>query len=261
MVETIHNSFPAVSSKPSSRSSAHTGIIAYTRSNFVYFRLWFYVLRLVASISLAGILFTAKIAGFPYDIVPIFILVGFQLAINFIEEGMYQSGFDLRKLFAFTSVLDVLVITTAVYFSGGSTSFLWPAYLLVILSEALVSSGITLSMMGLSVIAYGAVVFAQAFGLLHPFGALAAQVSLAYLIPPLVHISFLVMLGVMGWFYFAQLRGEQVSLYNTKEELKQKNVELEDLKNNLENTVRARTKELEETKDALESYIGKQGLI
>jgi hypothetical protein len=235
--------------------------IRFYETSYANMRMWFYALRIVASIFLTLLLAVSKSAGIPVVFTPFIVLMFFEISINFVEEIFFQRKYSVVKLFTITSTLDVLVIITAIYFSGGANSFLWPALFLVVLSKALVSDKLSIYLMLLSIVLYFGVVVLPLWGILPlPYGFVTGN-SWIIFTPMIGRMTLFILIGAAGNFYFMQIIRERLNLWLVKDQLEEKNNELQHLKDELEQTVARRTRELEGAKNALESYIGKQKLI
>ncbi|CAN5181876.1 hypothetical protein BH11MYX1_BH11MYX1_41260 [soil metagenome] len=103
---------------------------------------------------------------------------------------------------------DVVLLTAAIYFTGGPYSPLLATYVIVIAVLSLLTNlGVTVMMAGLVVILYAAMVIGMATGLLPPTpvpGAPGAVPSAGYAVTALVYCAFVV--GVPAWFSAATLR-------------------------------------------------------
>jgi signal transduction histidine kinase len=103
---------------------------------------------------------------------------------------------------------DVVLLTAAIYFTGGPHSPLLATYVIVIAVLSLLSNlGVTVVMAGLVVILYAAMVIGMATGLLPPTpvpGAPGAVPSAGYAVTAIMYCAFVV--GVPAWFSAATLR-------------------------------------------------------
>jgi len=106
------------------------------------------------------------------------------------------------------STADVMLLTAAIYFTGGPYSPLLATYVIVIAVLSLLSNlGVTVMMAGLVVILYSAMVVGMATGLLPPTpvpGAPGAIPSAGYAVTAILYCVLVV--GVPAWFSAATLR-------------------------------------------------------
>jgi signal transduction histidine kinase len=109
---------------------------------------------------------------------------------------------------------DVVLLTAAIYFTGGPYSPLLATYVIVIAVLSLLSNlGVTVMMAGMIVILYAAMVIAMATGVLPPSavpGSPGAVPSAGYAVTSIIYCAFVV--GVPAWFSATTLR-----LLRTKE--------------------------------------------
>jgi signal transduction histidine kinase len=103
---------------------------------------------------------------------------------------------------------DVVVLTGAIYFTGGPYSPMLATYVILVTVLSLLSNvGVTRMMAGLIVVAYAAMVMAIATGLLPPTavpGTPGAVPGFGYALTSIVYCAFVV--GVPAWFAAATLR-------------------------------------------------------
>ena len=109
---------------------------------------------------------------------------------------------------ALNTVADVVLLTAAIYFTGGPYSPLLATYVIVIAVLSLLSNlGVTILMASVIVLLYAAMVIGMAIGVLPPTavpGAPGAVPSAGYAITAIVYCALVV--GVPSWFSAATLR-------------------------------------------------------
>jgi signal transduction histidine kinase len=109
---------------------------------------------------------------------------------------------------ALNTIADVVLLTAAIYFTGGPYSPLLATYVIVIAVLSLLSNlGTTILMAGFILVLYSAMVIAMATGLLPPTpvpGAPGAVPSSGYAVTAIVYCALVV--GVPAWFSAATLR-------------------------------------------------------
>jgi len=106
------------------------------------------------------------------------------------------------------SVADVVLLTAAIYFTGGPYSPLLATYVIIVAVLSLLSNlGTTIVMAGFIVVLYAAMVIAMATGLLPPTavpGAPGMVPSAGYAVTSIIYCALVV--GVVAWFSAATLR-------------------------------------------------------
>jgi signal transduction histidine kinase len=109
---------------------------------------------------------------------------------------------------ALNTLADAVVLTGAIYFTGGAYSPLVATYVIVVTVLALLTNvAVTLTMASVIVMLYAAMVIAMATGVLPPTpvpGAPGAAPTLAYAVTAIGFAAFVV--GVPAWFAAATLR-------------------------------------------------------
>jgi len=109
---------------------------------------------------------------------------------------------------ALNTVADVVLLTAAIYFTGGPYSPLLATYVIIVAVLSLLSNlSVTILMAGIIVVAFAAMVIGMAIGVLPPTpvpGAPGQAPSAGYTVTSIVYCALVV--GVPAWFSAATLR-------------------------------------------------------
>jgi signal transduction histidine kinase len=135
-------------------------------------------------------------------------LVSIKLLTNALAWWGLKKDRAVMETQGLNTVADVVLLTAAIYFTGGPYSPLLATYVIVIAVLSLLSNlGITVMMAGLVVVLYSAMVIGMCVGILPPTpvpGAPSAVPSVGYAITSIGYCALVV--GVPAWFSSATLR-------------------------------------------------------
>jgi hypothetical protein len=135
-------------------------------------------------------------------------LVGAKIATNSLAWLALMGNRWVIQTQALNTIADVIILTGAIYFTGGPYSPLLPAYVIVICVLSLLSNtGVTLLMAGFIVACFAAMIPLMATGILGPTpvpGAPGTQPSWGYTLTAIAYCALVV--GVPAWFSAATLR-------------------------------------------------------
>jgi signal transduction histidine kinase len=141
-------------------------------------------------------------------------LVSIKLLTNALAWWGLRADRAVMATQGLNTTADVVLLTAAIYFTGGPYSPLLATYVIVIAVLSLLSNlGVTVMMAGMIVILYAAMVIAMATGVLPPSavpGSPGAVPSAGYAVTSIIYCAFVV--GVPAWFSATTLR-----LLRTKE--------------------------------------------
>jgi len=135
-------------------------------------------------------------------------LVSIKLLTNSLAWWSLVKDRGVMETQGLNTVADVVLLTAAIYFTGGPYSPLLATYVIVIAVLSLLSNlGITVMMAGLVVILYAAMVIGMCVGILPPTsvpGAPGAVPTTGYAVTSILYCALVV--GVPAWFSAATLR-------------------------------------------------------
>ena len=141
-------------------------------------------------------------------------LVSIKVLTNALAALALKNDRGILPTQALNTAADVLVLTGAIYFTGGPYSPLLASYVIVVAVLSLLANlGVTILMAGMIVLAFAAMTFAMALHILPAMpvpGAPGHEPTLAYAVIGTVYCTLVV--GVPAWFSAATLR-----LLRTKE--------------------------------------------
>jgi signal transduction histidine kinase len=135
-------------------------------------------------------------------------LVSIKLLTNALAWWSLVKDRAVMETQGLNTVADVVLLTAAIYFTGGPYSPLLATYVIVIAVLSLLSNlGITVMMAGLVVVLYAAMVIGMCVGILPPTpvpGAPSTVPSAGYAVTSIAYCALVV--GVPAWFSSATLR-------------------------------------------------------
>ncbi|HEY6040039.1 MAG TPA: histidine kinase dimerization/phospho-acceptor domain-containing protein, partial [Kofleriaceae bacterium] len=135
-------------------------------------------------------------------------LVSIKLLTNSLAWWSLIKDRGVMETQGLNTTADVVLLTAAIYFTGGPYSPLLATYVIVIAVLSLLSNlGVTVMMAGLVVVLYAAMVIGMCVGILPPTpvpGAPGAVPSTGYAVTSILYCALVV--GVPAWFSAATLR-------------------------------------------------------
>ncbi len=135
-------------------------------------------------------------------------LLGLKLLTNGLAWLGLVKGTAVLATQGLNSVADVVLLTAAMYFTGGAYSPLLPAYVIIVAVLSLLSNlGVTLLMSALIVVSFSTMLILMAVGVLPPTpvpGAPGEAPSVGYVVVAIAFCALVV--GVPAWFSSATLR-------------------------------------------------------
>jgi signal transduction histidine kinase len=172
-------------------------------------RLWFGIWSGFALAIGFGVLAVAAVG---FDLTPwrwaYFGLVAGKVATNSLAWWSLARDRAVMPLQALNTVADVVLLTAAIYFTGGPYSPLLATYVIVVAVLSLLTNvGVTILMAALIVVSFAAMVIAMATGVLPPTdvpGAPGLRPTPGYAVTSIVYCALVV--GVPAWFAAATLR-------------------------------------------------------
>ena len=137
-----------------------------------------------------------------------FVLVAAKLGTNSIAWFALSRDRGVLASQAVNTTADVVLLTAAIYFTGGPTSPLLATYVIVVAVLSLLSNaGVTILMAGIIVVLFATMALLMVFGVLPPTqrpGAGTDVPSLGYALTAIAYCALVV--GVPAWFSTATLR-------------------------------------------------------
>ncbi len=156
----------------------------------------------------------AMLAGFAaaFDLTPwrwAFVgLISLKLATNTLAWIGLAAERGVLLTQGLNTIADVVLLTAAIYFTGGPYSPLLPAYVILVAVLSLLSNlGVTLLMSGLIVVSFATMLILMTVGVLPPTpvpGSPGASPTIGYTITAIAYCALVV--GVPAWFSAATLR-------------------------------------------------------
>ncbi|MFT3699530.1 MAG: MFS domain-containing histidine kinase [Kofleriaceae bacterium] len=135
-------------------------------------------------------------------------LVSVKLLTNALAWWSLKKDRAVMETQGLNTTADVVLLTAAIYFTGGPYSPLLATYVIVIAVLSLLSNlGVTMMMAALIVLLFAAMVIGMTLGILPPTpvpGSPGAQLTPGYAATAIVYCTFVV--GVPAWFSAATLR-------------------------------------------------------
>ncbi len=136
------------------------------------------------------------------------VLVGIKLGTNTLALLALMQNRAVMATQALNTIADVVLLTAAIYFTGGPYSPLLPTYVIIIAVLALVSNpGVTMVMAGFIVVSFSTMLILMAVGVLAATdvpGTPGRAPSAGYTIMAIAYCAIVV--GVPAWFCAATLR-------------------------------------------------------
>lgn len=136
------------------------------------------------------------------------VLLGAKLATNSLAWGALRRDRGVLATQALNTTADVVLLTAAIYFTGGPTSPLLATYVIVVAVLSLLSNaGVTILMAGIIVVLFATMTLLMVGGVLPPTqrpGAGTDVPTLGYALTAIAYCALVV--GVPAWFSTATLR-------------------------------------------------------